>query len=44
MALQEEKKMPVPKQVQKRYKQELNKYRKQIKKNEDIQKDIVKAA
>jgi hypothetical protein len=44
MALQEEKKMPVPNQVQKRYKQELNKYRKQIKKNEDIQKDIVKAA
>lgn len=44
MALKEEKKMPVPKQVQKRYKQELNKYRKQIKKNEDIQKDRGKAA
>ncbi len=44
MALKREKKMPVPKQVQKRYKQELNKYRKQIKKNEDIQKDKVKAA
>lgn len=44
MALKREKKMPVPKQVQKRYKQELNKYRKQIKKNEDIQKDTVKAA
>ena len=44
MALKEEKKMPVPQQVQKRYKQELNKYRKQIKKNEDIQKDRVKAA
>ena len=44
MALKEEKKMPVPKRVQKRYKQELNKYRKQIKKNEDLQMDIVKAA
>ena len=43
-ALKREKKMPVSKQVQKRYKQELNKYRKQIKKNEDIQKDKVKAA
>ena len=39
MALKKEKKMPVPKQVQKRYEQELNKYRKQIQKSQKIQND-----
>lgn len=45
MALEkQEKKMPVPKQVQKRYKQELNKYRKQIQKSQNIQKNNIQAA
>ena len=37
MAFEKDKKMPVPKQVQKRYEQELNKYRKQIQKSQKIQ-------
>lgn len=44
MALPKEKKMPVPKQVQKRYEQELNKYRKQIQKSQNIQSKNNQAA
>lgn len=39
MAIPKEEKMPVPKQVQKRYKQDFNRYLKQIQKTQKIQKD-----
>ncbi len=39
MAISKEDKMPVPKQVQKRYKQDFNRYLKQIQKTQKIQKD-----
>ena len=38
MASKKEVKVPVPKQVQKRYKQELTRYRKQIQKSNKVQK------
>ncbi len=37
MATKREEKLPVPKQVQKRYKQDLNRYRKQIQKSKKMQ-------
>jgi len=39
MAIAKEDKMPVPKQVQKRYKQDFNRYLKQIQKTKKIQKE-----
>jgi hypothetical protein len=39
MAIEKEDKMPVPKQVQKRYKQDFNRYLKQIQKTKKIQAD-----